>query len=204
VSIFGYVIANVSSLMNAFDQSENSKSDQLSSIREYLKEKNCPANISKEVTNHYKHLFSHSSGLNEEDIMNRLPPNIRKDILLIKHKKEMSLIPIFNYINNHSIKLYLFSKMSPYFFDVDQFLSIEGEHSDGILFIVKGSASAIKKLRTVENTYKGFNQYDSLSDYYKGDLTELISMDQDLFSQNFLRTSTEDYIELPIRRFCSK
>jgi len=56
-SVFGYIIANVSTILDGFNQVETTHSGRLLHIKEYLNEKDCSPQLAKRVLNHFKKLY---------------------------------------------------------------------------------------------------------------------------------------------------
>jgi len=74
------------------------------------------------------------------------------EIVFHNHKKEIQSIKIFDFIDNHAIKLYLFRKMSPAFFDAGQILYDQDQDPLEIFFIINGMVELKYKDQT-----QGFN-----------------------------------------------
>lgn len=143
-SVFGYIIANVSTIVEGFNRVESVQSNRISVIKEYLGEKNCPDALEKKVVAHFKHLFSITSAYNVDKIMSRLPPSLRDEILYFHNEIKMRNIPIFRYLNNRSLALHIFHLLTPVFYEVDQYIIKQGRESGEINFIVIGTACAFR------------------------------------------------------------
>ena len=56
--------------------------------------------------------MKHSSAFDETLILSRLPCRIRDELLLYIHRQSLTTIPLFRYITNNSVKLYLLKRMA--------------------------------------------------------------------------------------------
>ena len=71
----------------------------------------------------------------------RLPSRIKNDILISGYRDVMSNIPLFRYIKNTSIKLFLLQIMTPMVAVTGRRIIREGKMGSDILFLVEGRAS---------------------------------------------------------------
>jgi hypothetical protein len=143
-SVFGYIIANVSTILESFSRVEAAQSNRITVIKEYLNEKNCPDGLQSKVVAHFKHLFSITSAYDVTKIMSRLPPALRDEILYFHNETKMKNISIFRYIPNRSLALHIFNQLTPAFYEVDQYIIKQGRESAEINFVVIGTACAFR------------------------------------------------------------
>jgi CRP-like cAMP-binding protein len=143
-SVFGYIIANVSTILESFSRVEAAQSSRIMIIKEYLNEKNCPDSLQGKVVAHFKHLFSITSAYDVTKIMSRLPPSLRDEILYFHNEVKMKHIPIFRHIQNRSLALHIFNQLTPAFYEVDQYIQKQGRESGEINFLVIGTACAFR------------------------------------------------------------
>ena len=143
-SVFGFIVANVSAIMEAMSKRSTLISDRMRQVAEYLKEKDCPADLSHEILRHFKHLYGLKNSAQGKEILNNLPVKVKNKILLFQHNREMQKISIFKYIPNNSVRLYLFELMKPVFFHTGQAMITEGDQGIDIIFLISGSAIASK------------------------------------------------------------
>ena len=143
-SVFGFIVANVSAIMEAVSKRSTMISDRMRQVAEYLKEKECPADLSHEILRHFKHLYGLKNSAQGKEILNNLPVKLKNKILLFQHNRELQKISIFKYIPNNSVRLYLFELMKPVFFHTGQAMITEGDQATDIIFLISGSAIASK------------------------------------------------------------
>jgi CRP-like cAMP-binding protein len=138
---FGYVVANVATVVGNFNLVELRATERLTQMKEFMKEKNCSVAVIKEITGHFKHVFEHNSSFDEETLLSRLPRRLRTELLLAQHQYTMDKIPFFKHIKNHSRKLFILSIMTKHFADIGRTILKEGEEAEDIVFLVHGKAS---------------------------------------------------------------
>ena len=143
-TVFGFMIATVSSLIGNLNHSDKRVRERLSEVTEYLNEKNCPPLLSNTVIRHYKHKFSHISAFDEAEILDRLPQRIAVEILMHNHAHQIKHIPIFSYIKNTSIVAYIFGLMTPAYYDADQIILHQGEQGNELFFLIRGQAMVVQ------------------------------------------------------------
>ena len=137
-TVFGYVVANISTIIGNFNELETRAADRLSEMTESMRDRNCPDSLIKEITNHYIQVFKHGSMFDEDAILSRLPVRLRQELLFVQHKSILEKIPLFQYIKNVSLKLFLLSTMKSTFVGIDRQILKEGGRSEELIFIVTG------------------------------------------------------------------
>ena len=143
-SLFGYVVANVSSVLDTISRKSTILADRFAQISEYLKEKDCPPDLSQNILRHFRLLYGLENSMEGKEVLARLPLKLKNKILLIQYDSKIKNIAIFKYVANSTVRLYLFGLMKPIFFQSGQTVIMEGESASDILFFVSGSAIAVK------------------------------------------------------------
>eukprot|EP00597_Dinobryon_sp_UTEXLB2267_P011107 CAMPEP_0170103660 /NCGR_PEP_ID=MMETSP0020_2-20130122/3637_1 /TAXON_ID=98059 /ORGANISM="Dinobryon sp., Strain UTEXLB2267" /LENGTH=1243 /DNA_ID=CAMNT_0010327291 /DNA_START=886 /DNA_END=4617 /DNA_ORIENTATION=- len=146
-SVFGFIIANVSSILDNIDRKGSVAVDKITKITEYLRHKNCPAVIADSIVNHFRQVYSLQATHDGMELLADLPTNIKNKILLIQYRAKLEKIAIFRHVPNKSVCLYLFEMMNPIFYQPGHVIMSEGEKASEILFMVSGEGVAMKKLR---------------------------------------------------------
>ena len=150
VSIFGYAVARI----NQLNKSTDPNACQLSMIKDYLKNKNCSYQVSEKIMNHYNFYYNQTSRYDEQLILSVLPTNISNDILLIKNKKVIERIPLFRFIDNQTVILYICSCLVPEIYNRDQCIVQQDTVADGLYFLISGEAKSYKSLCKINDSKK--------------------------------------------------
>jgi CRP-like cAMP-binding protein len=145
-TVFGYVVANVGTIVGTINQLEARAADRLTHMTEFMKEKNCSKAVVNEIINHFKHVYKHHSSFDEETILSRLPVRLRIELTYVQQKKILEKIPLFRYIKNTSLKLFLLHSMTSHFAGVERCILREGDEANQIIFLINGKCSICKIL----------------------------------------------------------
>ncbi len=143
-SVFGYMIANVSSVLNAATGSGSSRAEKVNEISEYLDEKKCPEKLAKKIVNHFDRRYAEQSSFDVDGITNCFPPVLRVKTLETLYEKKLNKIPIFSHIQNRSVAIYIYRLLVPSYYEEGRVVIKEGENADDLIFLVSGLARAFK------------------------------------------------------------
>lgn len=144
-TVFGYIVANVNGLMGTMNQASSRLVEKVSEVTEYLKEKNCPKLLSDTIIKHFMNMYRQQSVFDENAILSRLPRRLRNQILMHQHHDTIKKIPIFRYIKNTSVVMYLYQLLDAAYFDAGQFLLREGDAGHDVHFLTAGMAYVFRK-----------------------------------------------------------
>ena len=120
---------------------ENQATEKLMILREYLSEGKINKYIQTDVLNHFKQIYKNPSAVDVDDMLQRLPNNIKLKLLIASNKNIMNNIAIFKYIKNDSVKFYLLNIMTLQVGAIGRRLCHQGEVCSGIIFLVVGTAA---------------------------------------------------------------
>jgi CRP-like cAMP-binding protein len=148
-SMFGYMIANVSSLIQSLNSSDAVMNDKIASITEYLDEKQCPHKLQDAVIKHFRNFYKHASPFDVDTMLTRLPQRLANEVLLIHHANTLKNIAVLKYVENVTIRLYIFSLMKPVYYEPNEDIIQQGTVGTEIFFLTEGRAVAFKKKEEV-------------------------------------------------------
>ena len=75
---YGYMIANISNLVNNKDQNDRRYVEKMNEIRAYMGARRVPKDLRRKMMSYYKHYFATKTALNESRILNDLPQGLQK------------------------------------------------------------------------------------------------------------------------------
>jgi len=81
VSIFGYVIGNITSLVDNLNASGRMYSERMTIIKEYIIVRNLPKHIGKRILDHFEYFYRQRSVFDEEQILLNLPSVTRNEVV---------------------------------------------------------------------------------------------------------------------------
>ena len=149
-SMFGYMLANVSSLIQSFTSTDTVKDERIAGITVYLDEKQTPLKLQDAVVKHFRNYFKHASPFDVDAMLGRLPQKLANEILLIHNGTTLKSIAILRYIENVSVRLYIFNLMKPVYYEPNEYMLQQGSPGQEIMFIVEGGALAFKKAENID------------------------------------------------------
>ena len=165
-TVFGYIVANVSTLMGSLDVTSTRMNERIGEVTEYLNEKSAPAQLSEAIVKHVKYMFTQASAFDERGILSRLPNYVVRRIILYQHSETLSRIAIFKYMDSKGVILYLFRRLQPVFYDIDHFIVYENSLAKDISFLVTGRCevyrSKIKNMGRDTRRGRGMGQSKNL------------------------------------------
>ena len=141
VSVFGYVLANVGTLVSNPSSTERKATLKILLIKEFLKETKCDKILSYQVISHFQQATKLNSAFDEEKMYSRLPLKLKNEILISEYSDILSNIPIFRFITNKSIKLFLLKLLKPQVAVQGRTVVKKGKIGTDILFLVEGKFS---------------------------------------------------------------
>ena len=112
-TVFGYVVANISTIVRDFNSKEQNNNLRLGMLKEYLNRNNSPASVSNGVLSFFRQALRKGSNVVEDkQIMMRLPHFLRTTVYALENKPLFASIPIFKHIKSNSLKLYLLNLLT--------------------------------------------------------------------------------------------
>ena len=158
-TVFGYLIASVSSLVGSLNRTAALQQDRISEISAYLHERKCPKPLVKSIMKYFNHIFELKTAYDESAILSRLPMNLKNEILYFKNAESIIRIPLLHHLENHSVILYIFEKLVFAYYEPESVIINEGSPVSGIYFLTSGKALITKatsdiELERYQKTYK--------------------------------------------------
>ena len=153
-TVFGYIVANISKLLEDFNKNNNRWSIRIGSLNEYLESKHCPYSLSCQILDHYRQSMRMNSFQNSEAVLNRLPFHIRTKIQMAENRFKFDHIPFFRYIHNDSVKMYLLNVLTPRFAEKGIRIVTQLDIASEIVFLTSGKALICRMTPDVRNSNK--------------------------------------------------
>jgi len=145
-SVFGYIVANVSALMNQMDAKGSNVAVKLTETTEFLSEKNCPKHIMDKTLKHVKNVLASQSTFDEVGILSRLPTRLRNELLMVQRENVLNKISMFEFLaGNVSMAMYIFNLLDAIYFQNGQVIFHEGDIAHDVFFITSGSVRSYRK-----------------------------------------------------------
>lgn len=95
VSMFAYIIGNVSSLVLSLDSAQTKYREKLDQLKIYLRRNKVPQNVQEEIVNYYQYRWQVNRDTDEIDVVEELPASLRAKVYLHLHKEIIEKVPLF-------------------------------------------------------------------------------------------------------------
>ncbi|ETV77008.1 hypothetical protein, variant [Aphanomyces astaci] len=143
VSMFGYVIGNITALVDNINASGRMQTERLTSLKEYVMVRNLPKQTSKRVLDHFEYFYSHRSVFDEEAILNNLPTVMRNEVVHHVLNKFISRIDFLAEFHEGLVSDMAVA-MNPFFCIKDEAVYLQNEIAVHVFFLTKGTVSLVK------------------------------------------------------------
>ncbi|GMI22635.1 hypothetical protein TeGR_g8994, partial [Tetraparma gracilis] len=140
-TIFGYIVGTVGALAVNANGAPARRHARVSMATNYLEEQNMPKKWSDMVTKQLIFFFDVKSPFNEDGgLLAMMPRELRREIILQSHREIIPQIPLFKRQSRDFVSTVL-TKMRPHCISKGQQILHSIDGSDGVYFIMKGTAA---------------------------------------------------------------
>ena len=103
------------------------QTDKLEMITKVLNEKSVPIPLQDAVLKHFRNYFKDVSAFDVDGMLDRLPHSLANEVQLFHHEWTLKNISFLKYIDNVTIRLYIFHLMKPVYMNRTNTSFREGE-----------------------------------------------------------------------------
>ena len=146
-TVFGYILANIATLMGQLNARESKVNANLSAIDEFLSEKNIGKVLQKNIKTHTRFALSCSSVFDEYSILQKLPTTLGRKLFYHNHRETLRNICVFNHIKQTGVTMYVFSMLQPAQYADGHAIFKEDAIPNDIYFIYGGKAEIRRKVK---------------------------------------------------------
>lgn len=104
VSMFAYIIGNVSSLVLSLDSAQSKYREKLDQLKVYLRRNQVPIDLQEEIINYYEYRWQTNKDTDEIDVVEELPISLKAKVYLHLHKEIIEKVPLFEGASPQLIK----------------------------------------------------------------------------------------------------
>lgn len=137
VGVYGYVIGNVTTLLNRLDMSKAIYQNKIHRLHNFLHYRRVPNSTQSKIFQYYEYLFDNRMGFDETEIFNDLPPSLQMELSLALKRKLISRVPYFQQASEIFLKE-LATRLKPVIFMPNDIIFKEGDPASEMYFIGKG------------------------------------------------------------------
>ena len=137
-TVFGYVIGNVTIMMENFDMQSALYREKMDRVKEYLRDRKFPIATAKRIRKQFKYFYKKYSVFdNAADVVAGLPQAVACDIL---YKQYQKLISQSNFLRTSPpvFVCQIVDKCKPFFMNAGEFLFYEGELGTHLFLMIQG------------------------------------------------------------------
>eukprot|EP00940_MAST-03C_sp_MAST-3C-sp2_P001910 g1910.t1 len=125
-ALYGYVVALFATLMQGLDPNERIFNERMESIMCYMRHREFPQKLFKDVTRYYTHFYKYKTALDENAILDDLSLNLRRDVGEFLANKFFVKTYLFSKFPFH-VLIQLLGKMMPIKTSPDEVVFRTGE-----------------------------------------------------------------------------
>ena len=144
VSMFAYIIGNVSSLVLSLDSAQARYREKLDQLKTYLRRNKVPGDLQEQIVDYYQYRWQINKDTDEVDVIEELPYSLRTKIYLHLHKEIIEKVPLFEGASPELIKdavMALRSEILP----PNEYIIREGHLGHEMYFVQRGEVQAFSE-----------------------------------------------------------
>ncbi|GMH86647.1 hypothetical protein TrVE_jg10696 [Triparma verrucosa] len=149
-TVFGYILAHIATLMGQLNARESRVNANITSMTEYLSEKNIQKGLVKSIKTHIRFNLSCTSVFDEYSIMQKLPTSLARKLFYHNHKETLTNICLFNYLKSTGVIMYVFNMLYPAQYADGHEIFAENSIPNDIYFVYAGKANILKTIKTTD------------------------------------------------------
>ncbi len=143
-TIFGFIVGNVSAMVGKMDVGAARLREQMTMIKDYMREQELPREMRMEVETFFEYYFSRKSVFDERKILHDLPPFLRKKVILFINRDVVERLALFrDPIMNNDLACSILQAMQPSFILQGEMVYRTGDPGTELYFIVEGGINLI-------------------------------------------------------------
>ncbi len=143
VSIYAYIIGNVSSLLANMDASARLFRDKVEKVAQYMTSHNVPKDTQDRVNLYYNEMWSRNKSIDSENsVVETLPKHLRLEIALHLNKDVLLRVPLFRNCERGVIRS-LVTVLHPEVYLPGDFVVRAGDMGRSMYFITKGEVEVL-------------------------------------------------------------
>jgi len=161
-SVFGYIIGNVSVMMENIDLHTALYREKMDRVKEYVRDRRFPSSTARRIKNHFKYFYKNYSVFdNAADILSGLPQSVTITILERQYEK---LLKGSTFMRDapQSFKAQAIDKFRPCFVDPGDFIFYEGEVATHTYVLTAGRVQLFTKVSNSQHEMFTVLQADSI------------------------------------------
>jgi len=144
--IVGVIVSSIGELVESFDLRSKYMAERMSSLKEYMDEKDLPAYVCRKLVNHFNYFYNNTTVFKEGAIIESLPPPVLEKLVLHQHKINADNIIFFkcsSFCGHTDFLMTVFRHLKPMFTQAGHDIAIQGDPAEDIYFLKKGQLDGL-------------------------------------------------------------
>jgi hypothetical protein len=154
VGMYGYVIGNVANLLANIDMARAHYLSNMERLSTFLKYRNIPIVLQKQIYDYYAYLWEHRMGYDESSVLSQLPAALQSEVSIVLKQDYIEKIPFLKGAYQELIRDMAF-ELRPVVFTPGTYVFMAGDIGRHLYFINHGQVEVIgADGKTIYNTLK--------------------------------------------------
>jgi CRP-like cAMP-binding protein len=140
---FGFIIANVTSIVETFDPFETTKKRRLDEVREFAIDRGMSRALQRQVHQHLSYFYNKCSVFEERRLLEELPSMLRCRLVHAAHREYVSSL---RFLERHDIVFVcdIACYLKPMLLPFKERIGYDGDVSEEMFFVVKGKVQMFR------------------------------------------------------------
>ncbi|MGK7920758.1 MAG: ion transporter [Trichodesmium sp.] len=144
ISMYAYIIGNVSSLISNIDATQARYREKLTQIQTYMREHKIPPSLQQTIRDYYQYIWIENRDIRDYHVLEELPYPLKMKIALQLHKEVIEKVPIFQGANTQFVEE-IVMVLKPEIFPPNEYIIREGNWGHEMYFIKRGLVQAFSE-----------------------------------------------------------
>lgn len=145
VSLYAFVIGNVSAVISTLDANRNRFRDKLGQIQSYMRERKIPSSLQRDVLSYYQYMWEYKRDVSlDYHLIDELPHSIRTQIYLHLYRELLEKVPLLQDADTGFIED-LVIKLKPRILPPNDYIIREDQIGHEMYFIKQGKVKVFSE-----------------------------------------------------------
>lgn len=144
ISMYAYIIGNVSSLISNLDASKARYREKLGQIQTYMRENKISPELQQKIRDYYQYRWIENRDIRDYHILEELPYSLKIKLALQLHKEVIEKVPIFQGATAQFVEEIVMA-LTPEILPPNEYIIREGNWGHEMYFIKRGLVQAFSE-----------------------------------------------------------
>ena len=172
---FGYMIGNISSMIEQLNRQQSLVRDKMDVIKDYLAWRQMPPDLATRIKSFYSYHYSMRPLYDERAILDDLSPALRGEAIETVLSGTVGQLPLLEKTLEREFQLEVFPLLKPILWGKDEVVHTKGDVCMDLLFLLEGQIAVIAPLSTGEPTLFGQDPYADIISEVETDGEHLVT-----------------------------